>query len=278
MAGDWIKVEHATLDKPEILRTAEMLGIGLDAALGLYFRYWSWLDKNLSGSCPGFVRNVSRKSLDEFLHCPGFSACLVAVGWAEFDDAAWSLRVVNAERHNGNTAKSRALDNKRKAEKRPVSVREMSGSQPEQNRTREEKRREEIPTAVGIESPTDEHRSLASELAVSCDVEWQKYRDHLKTHGKRHKDLADGFRNWLRKAAEFKAPKGREPSLAERRATNIDILTGRASGRDIPFAERVDRPAIRALPSDLREPGGDDVGAGGPVGGTGGVERLARAV
>ena len=143
MAGDWIKVEHATLDKPEVMRAAEMLGISRDAAVGLFFRFWVWLDKNLSGSCPDFVRNVSTKSLDELMQCPGFSTCLEAIGWAKFDSTQWQMSIPNAGRHNGNTAKSRALDNKRKAETRRENVRQMSGSKPDKNGTREEKRREE---------------------------------------------------------------------------------------------------------------------------------------
>jgi hypothetical protein len=137
MAGDWIKVEHATLDKPEVLRTAEMLGISRRETVGLFVEYFFWLDKTLSENCPDFVRNVSRKSLDEMMHCAGFAACLEAVGWAQFDDSAWTLRVINASNHNGKPAKTRAVDAKRKAGKRLESVREMSG----ENRTREDKNR-----------------------------------------------------------------------------------------------------------------------------------------
>jgi hypothetical protein len=145
MAGDWIKVEQATLDKPEVLRAAEMLNIHRREALGLFVEFWIWLDKNLSASCPDFVRNMSAKSLDEVLHTPGFSGVLKSIGWAKFDDEQSVLYVMNAERHNGNTAKSRALDAKRKKEKRQESVRETSGCEPDRNRTREEKRRDITP-------------------------------------------------------------------------------------------------------------------------------------
>jgi uncharacterized phage protein (TIGR02220 family) len=160
MAGDWIKLEHATLDKPEVFRTAEMLGVDRDTAIGIFCRYFVWLDQNLcpvsvrqmSGSNPDKERStlthMSAKGLDEVLHRPGFAACLVAIGWAEFDEKAWTMRVINSDRHNGKTAKSRALDRKLKAKQRrearaqnrPASVRQMSGSEPDKNRTREEKR------------------------------------------------------------------------------------------------------------------------------------------
>lgn len=161
MAGDWIKVEQATVDKPEVLRIAELLNWERRKVLGLLVEFWCWLDKNMadpcpenvretSGFCPGDVRNMSKKSLDDVMHTPGFASCLEAVGWAQFDDERAVMHVINAERHNGNTAKSRALDAKRKREGRRKNVREMSGSQPDENRTREEKRREEINTKTSL--------------------------------------------------------------------------------------------------------------------------------
>lgn len=145
MAGDWIKVEQATLDKPEILRAADMLGVHRREALGIFIEFWIWLDKNLSGSCPDFVRNTSRKSLDELLHVHGFAAVLEHIGWATWDDERVILHVTNADRHNGNTAKTRALDAKRKRNSRRSSVPEVSVSQPDVSGTREEKRRDITP-------------------------------------------------------------------------------------------------------------------------------------
>ena len=213
MAGDWIKVEHATLDKPEVLRAAEMLGISRREAIGLFFDYWIWLDKNLSRFCPGVVPNVSRKSLDEVLHTPGFSRCLEAIGWAKFDDAAWTLTVINAERHNGNSAKARAYEQKKKANQRADSVPNLSPSHRDKTGTREEKRREEITTKskaiarVPLAAPTDEHQRIAQEAGVSCADEWAKYRDWLAANGRSHKDEVAGFRNWLRRATTYARPR-----------------------------------------------------------------------
>ena len=212
MAGDWIKVEKASAEKPEILRSAEQFGISPDAALGLYVRFWFWLDSNLSEECPDFVRNVSRKSLDKLMSCDGFSAMLESVGWGSFDDSKWILSISNADRHNGSPAKTRALDSKRKKEGR----RKMSGFCPEKSGS--EKRREDISTNVDIpkkkirlQEPTPEHQVLAAELGVSCKAEFQKYRDWLASSGKVHKDEEAGFRNWLRKAAESPT-RAREPA------------------------------------------------------------------
>jgi hypothetical protein len=132
---------------------AELLGIGRDQMVGLLVRYWIWLDKNLSRSCPDFVPHLSQKSLDELLQCPGFAATLDAIGWAKFDGDARTLQVAHAERHNGKTAKTRAMDQKKKARNRPVSVPISSRSRPDvvPMQTGPEKRRS---TAVNLNPPT----------------------------------------------------------------------------------------------------------------------------
>src|SRR5208282_1424633 len=138
MAGDWIKLEHATLDKPEIAIAAEHLEISHGDAFLLVCRYWVWLDQNLDENNAGVVPFVSRKSLERMFNMSGFAAMLEKVGWASFDDRKQTLSVTHWERHNGKSAKSRALDQRKKAIQRgsrPVSVPMPAGL---------EKRREEV--------------------------------------------------------------------------------------------------------------------------------------
>lgn len=259
MAGDWIKFEHATLDKPEVLRAAEMMCMDRDRVLGIFLRYWVWLDKNLSPSCPGFVPHVSRKSLDEVLDEPGFAATLEAIGWAKFDDKTWTLTVSNAERHNGATAKTRAYEQRKKKQQRenlsrfcPENVPQTPGP---------EKRREEKSTDTSLRSvsvarkrgnklttPSAEHRQIAAERGLSVQTEFEKYRDWQASTGKHHKDEVAGFRNWLRNAKAI--PVGR--------VSSIDVLTGRAHGPGD------NAKVVLTVPRDLRESDGSDVEERGP--------------
>lgn len=64
-----------------------------------------------------------------------------------------------------------------------------------------------------------------------------------------------------------------EPTLAERRASQMDALTGKVRDeRAIEgVAERVGKPTLLAIPGDLREPDGDDVGGRGPGRSAGGM-------
>ena len=53
----------------------------------------------------------------------------------------------------------------------------------------------------------------------------------------------------------------RKQSVSERRVSNIDTVTGKRNGQHIDStAELVDSGPVLTLPSDLREPGRDDVG------------------
>lgn len=131
MAGDWIKVEHATLDKPEVLRMAELLGIKRREMLGVLLDFFVWLDRN---SCHGCVTHMSRMSLDDVTHMAGFAAALCDVGWASIDDETGVMTLKNWDRHNGNPAKTRALAKDRK-------VTQRSRNSHAESVTREEKRR-----------------------------------------------------------------------------------------------------------------------------------------
>lgn len=133
MAGDWIKVEVATLDKPEVMRMAELLGVKRDEMVGILFRFWVWLDRSTGN---GVVTHASRFGIDEVMHVCGFGAALESVGWCLFDEAALTLTVPGFEKHNGNPAKTRALgrDRKREFDERKSNANTV---------TREEKRIEE---------------------------------------------------------------------------------------------------------------------------------------
>lgn len=113
MAGDWIKVEHTTPDKPEVVKLADMLGIDQDAVVGKLLRLWIWADQQ---SVSGNAITVTNSFLDRLVFCPGFAAGLVKVGWLNGRNGL--LSIPNFDRHNGQTAKNRANTNRRVANHR----------------------------------------------------------------------------------------------------------------------------------------------------------------
>ena len=156
MAGDWIKWQKGLTRKPEVIQIAARLGLSRHAAAGLLMEVWEWADDNveidetLSGSeadtRPGSVRLGDSPTLlfDATFGVSGLADAMTAVGWMIVRSG--SLAFPNFARHNGKSAKARALDASRKRMERqgcPPPVPILSGSEPDTNRTREEKRREE---------------------------------------------------------------------------------------------------------------------------------------
>jgi hypothetical protein len=130
MAGEWIKVEKATPDKPEILRMARELCIDRDAVFGKLILIWMWFDQN---SVDGVVDGAVDADVDAVVRMTGFASVMRSVGWLfdkpddEADPTIHSthipgLALPNFDRHNGETAKKRALRNDRQAKWRSKSV------------------------------------------------------------------------------------------------------------------------------------------------------------
>ena len=112
MAGDWIKFDVTTPDKPEVVQMAAALGIDQDAVVGKLLRVWAWADQNTvtcNGECNGVT--VTTSFLDRLTFCAGFANAMRSAGWLTGEDGA--LVFPNFVRHNGKTAKERALSNRR---------------------------------------------------------------------------------------------------------------------------------------------------------------------
>jgi hypothetical protein len=70
--------------------------------------------------------------------------------------------------------------------------------------------------------PNDDHYTIAAELGINCDMEFQKFRDYfLGLSGQKavKRDWDATLRNWLRNALNFRGrSSGKEPSKAEKLA------------------------------------------------------------
>ncbi|MCG7869687.1 MAG: hypothetical protein JAY74_25360 [Candidatus Thiodiazotropha taylori] len=113
MAGDWIKLEIATPDKPEVYQLANLLNLELDAVLGKLIRVWVWFDTQ-STNC--HAPSVTKNIIDHDTRVTGFAQAMIDVGWLCEEDEG--IYLPNGDRHNGKSAKSRALAYKRKQKER----------------------------------------------------------------------------------------------------------------------------------------------------------------
>lgn len=147
MAGDWMKIELELSDKPEVHYIANALNMDPDAAVGKLVRVWAWFDKHTQD---GNALGVTYSLLDRITGVTGFGEAMCFAGWLEQRDKV--LHMPNFDRHNGESAKKRALTNKRVAKIRnAVSV----------TKTLPEKRREEINTSIPDWIPKDAWNAYA---------------------------------------------------------------------------------------------------------------------
>jgi len=136
MAGDWIKIQHVTPDKPEVFHIAEDLEIDPDAVVGKLVRIWIWADQQ---TYDGNAASVTSALLDRVAGVTGFAKAMQNCGWlVPSVDGKRGFIFPNFERNNGKSAKRRALTSIRVESSRNAAS--VTSALPEKRR--EEKRRE----------------------------------------------------------------------------------------------------------------------------------------
>lgn len=230
MAGNWIKFEVDTPEKPEVLALTVAMGWDdPDLTVGKLLRVWRWFDQHtLEGNAPG----VSAALLDRIAGVTGFSTEMAKVGWLIVSDEGISLP--NFDRHNGETAKSRALTAKRVAKHKANSKCNDAGNAasvtsplPKEEKNREENLSQALPKNIGgsaAASPAPRSPSKASRLpldwvlpkplgdwALQERPDWtaehvrkvaEQFRDHWHAQGganARKVDWSAAWRTWVRR-------------------------------------------------------------------------------
>lgn len=160
MAGEWLKFEKSTFDKPEVLAIAAAIEQDPDFVIGKLLRMWSWFDTHTE---KGNARGVTCTLLDSILRVTGFAENVAKVGWLIISNDC--LTLPNFDRHCGETAKSRALTAKRvagfKARNGRGNAKTVSSALP-----REEKRREEKKDQKTLDHRADDRARIESDFST----------------------------------------------------------------------------------------------------------------
>ena len=210
MAGDWIKMGIGLGRHPKVVRIASALKADRLRVVGGLHAVWCLFDEH---SEDGQLSGYTAELVDEMIGWPGFMAALVLVEWAE--DHGETLSLPRFDAHNGQSAKRRAMEADRKRE-----ARKPSAPKADAVRTREEKRREDIPAkekAVaprGARLPADWKPSEADiAYAVTKGVDWKAEAENFADfwHAKAGKDACKTdwgltWKTWIRRAPQGKAP------------------------------------------------------------------------
>lgn len=125
MAGDWIKLERETLDKPEVLLIARRLKCSRGDALFCCLKLWAWADANLTDG----RTMLEEEQLDEIMGRPGAAAALLdpAVRWLGRDHEG-GIYIPRFDDHHGQSAKRRARKQKQKKGERRTATGEALGA------------------------------------------------------------------------------------------------------------------------------------------------------
>lgn len=109
----WIKIDVDTPNKRAIVRLADDCGVSRGDAFLAFFRLYSWLDEQTAdGSLYADPEDV-----DAVARLAGAAHSLEHSGWLTFSEGG-KLTVTNWQKHNGHSAKRRAMDAMRKNAKR----------------------------------------------------------------------------------------------------------------------------------------------------------------
>ncbi len=140
MAGDWIKIENVTPDKPEIDVLAELLDVSVNEVIGGLVRLWIWADQQtLDGNAP----SVTKSAIDRHSGVTGLADAMRSdrVRWLVGSENG-GFQFPNFDRHNGQTAKTRGLTAKRvaKSKKRSGNAEVTPGALPREQRTENRER------------------------------------------------------------------------------------------------------------------------------------------
>jgi len=209
MAGDWIKFETATPDKPEIWLIAEAVGIDPDAVVGKLLRIWIWFDQHTENAN---APSVSKLTLNRLVGVSDFCEHVIAAGWMGEKNGEISLP--NFDRHNGKTAKNRALTAKRVAKHTANAKLTLDAL------AKEEKRRvkKDVPngTSKKVRKRTVFQKPMVDEVATYCtergnNVSPQAFCDYYESVNwhvgkKRMADWRAAVRTWEKRNAASQKP------------------------------------------------------------------------
>ncbi len=143
MAGDWIKIEQSTPDKPEIFALANLMEIHPDRVLGMLVRVWLWADEQTTD---GRLGSGADAAIDRVVGAQNFSKKMIETGWLKVRKKGFIIP--NFERHNGNSAKTRALAARRMVTLRDNKRDDSSVTSPSPEKRREEKSKKDIARVV----------------------------------------------------------------------------------------------------------------------------------
>ncbi len=176
MAGDWIKMRGNLWDDPRIAKLCDLTDQPEAMVVGGLYWLWASADQHtVDGMMPGLtLRGIDRKT-----GIQGFGQALVDVKWLA--DHPEGVRIINFEDHNGESAKRRCADAKRKA-----GTRTKSEDVPQGVRTDSE------PSPQVVQEISDKQRTENGQVRTNCGAREREEKE--KETEEKTKDRASALK------------------------------------------------------------------------------------
>ena len=227
---------------PAVFRVSESLGLPELHVVGCLYAVWAWLDGH---SVDGRVNGATERFIDRVAGVDGFAAAMQSVGWLVVDEGGALLP--HWERHNGSSAKTRALKTRLQAESRAeranIAQSPSGGKKKGAPAGETGEKAAKGPTRL----PPDwalppEWRAFVAERDASLDADEiaSVFRDYWVAKpgpAGRKLDWEATWRNWVRRSPTAKLAQSRG-GAGQRSADQVARLTGKAD-HPKPFDLRV---------------------------------------
>lgn len=194
MSGDWIKMRTNLDTDPRVVGIAERLGVTEFEVVGCLWKVWAWADEH---SLDGNAISVTSVTLERITRvAPGFMSALIDVGWLLESDG--KITFPRFDEHNGNTAKSRALTQKRV--KRHRNVESVTPALPEKRREDIKKNKQKkLPPKDWKPSPATAEWFAEQGFGFTLDDMVERFIDTCHSNGRKYLDFDATLRNWSKK-------------------------------------------------------------------------------
>ncbi len=155
---------RSNLDEdPAVISIAETLKIPEVYVVGLCWKLWRWADEQTINGC---AHGVTDSWVDRYTGATGFAQAMVKVGWLDFTNG--SMSIPKFDRHISNSAKSRALSQRRMEKSRYAQS--ATEAQPEKRREENNKYPPNPPKGEG-----QEHTKKESKEAPDSDSDVEEF-------------------------------------------------------------------------------------------------------
>lgn len=172
MSTLWIKWTKQLQNKREVALVASRLKRDKHEIAGRLMAMWEWCDDNISDDCIDddetaciTLGDGALEFLDSITGLPGLAKSLTDpdVNWLQLDDVG-QVKFIHHGRHNGTSAKSRALEARKKQKQRSKSKKTNPDSVPRRTgQKRDQKREDKIRNKNPPPSPSGESWSAVEE-------------------------------------------------------------------------------------------------------------------